>query len=243
MEEAWKDEQPGLPLFLHNAASGKDVFHPPPGFPALTRVEIARWSIISTPLRISAVSIWILRIMSHSPALLRPAIFFDRDGVVNVSPGEGYVLRVEDFHLSPGIVEALSICRQRGFKLILVTSQQGVGKGLMSQHSLDAIHASMQQALRPAGAAFDGIYACTHLSGTCSCRKPSPEMIVQAQQDHSIDLSRSWLVGDHDRDIQMAVNAGVPKTIRILSHQAPGIAATHTLERTDQLAALLAEVL
>jgi len=181
--------------------------------------------------------------MNDSPALLQPAVFFDRDGVVNVSPGEGYVLRVEDFHLSPGIIEALARCRQRGFKLILVTSQQGVGKGLMSQQTLDTIHASMQAALIPAGAAFDGIYSCTHLSGTCSCRKPSPEMILQAQHEHGIDLSRSWLVGDHDRDIQMAVNAGVPNTIRILSHHAPGIAATHTLERTEQLAALLAEVL
>jgi histidinol phosphatase-like enzyme len=68
-------------------------------------------------------------------------------------------------------------------------------------------------------------------------------MILRAQHEHGIDLSQSWLVGDHDRDIQMAVNAGVPNTIRILSHHAPGIAATHTLERTEQLAALLAEVL
>jgi D-glycero-D-manno-heptose 1,7-bisphosphate phosphatase len=181
--------------------------------------------------------------MTLSPAPLQPAVFFDRDGVVNVSPGEGYVLRVEDFHLSPGIIEALALCHQRGFKLILVTSQQGVGKGLMSQQTLDTIHASMQAALIPAGAAFDGIYSCTHLSGTCSCRKPSPEMILRAQHEHGIDLSQSWLVGDHDRDIQMAVNAGVPNTIRILSHHAPGIAATHTLERTEQLAALLAEVL
>ena len=181
--------------------------------------------------------------MNDSPALLQPAVFFDRDGVVNVSPGEGYVLRPEDFHLSPGIIEALALCHQRGFKLILVTSQQGVGKGLMSQQTLDEIHASMQSVLTPASAAFDGIYSCTHLSGTCSCRKPSPEMILQAQREHGIDLARSWLVGDHDRDIQMAVNAGVPKTIRILSHHEPDITATHTLEATEGLAALLAEVL
>ena len=181
--------------------------------------------------------------MNDSPAPLQPAVFFDRDGVVNVSPGEGYVLKPEDFHLSLGIIEALALCHQRGFKLILVTSQQGVGKGLMSQPTLDAIHASMQKSLTPAGAAFDGIYSCTHLSGTCSCRKPSPEMIQQAQREHGIDLARSWLVGDHDRDIKMAVNAGVPKTIRILSHHEPGITATHTLESTEGLTALLAEVL
>lgn len=174
---------------------------------------------------------------------LPPAVFFDRDGVVNVSPGDGYVLRVEDFHLSPGIAEALALCRRRGYRLILVTSQQGVGKGLMTQVDLDAIHASMQDALRAQGADFDGIYACTHLRGTCSCRKPSPEMLFSAQREHGIDLSRSWLVGDHDRDIQMAKNAGVPHTIRVLSHHEPQVIADHTLDRTDALAELLERVL
>lgn len=180
----------------------------------------------------------------NSPAPLSPAVFFDRDGVINASPGEGgYVLRPEDFHFNPGITEALALCHQRGFKLILVTSQQGVGKGLMSQQTLDAIHTAMQAVLEPAGAAFDGIYACTHLSGTCDCRKPSPEMIFQAQREHGIDLTQSWLVGDHDRDIKMAVNAGVPRTIRILSHHQPGVEATHTLPGTAKLAGLLSTVL
>lgn len=181
--------------------------------------------------------------MIESPTRLRPAVFFDRDGVVNVSPGEGYVLRKEDFHLSPGIIEALIVCRRRGFLLILCTSQQGVGKGLMTQATLDTIHAIMQEKLAAAGAAFDGIYACTHLSGSCSCRKPSPEMILRAQKEHYIDLQQSWLVGDHDRDIQMSINAGVPSTIRILSHQKPDVQATHTLDGTAGLAALLDQLL
>jgi histidinol-phosphate phosphatase family protein len=183
------------------------------------------------------------RPMIAPPSPLQPAVFFDRDGVVNVSPGEGYVLREEDFHLSPGIVEALALCKQRGFQLILVTSQQGVGKGLMSQATLDAIHAGMQHTLAAAAAAFNGIYSCTHLSGSCTCRKPSPEMIFRAQQDHQLDLTQSWLVGDHDRDIQMAKNAGVHSTIRILSHHEPGVTATHTLASTIELAALLDRVL
>lgn len=169
----------------------------------------------------------------------RPAVFFDRDGVVNVSPGAGYVLRWEDFHLAPGIVEALALCKARGYATIVVTSQQGVGKGLMTQAALDDIHARMQAELAAHQAAFDGIYACTHLSGTCTCRKPSPEMIVRAETDHGLDLSRSWLIGDHDRDIQMAVNAGVPRTVRILSHHEPKVTADFTLEDTSQLAALL----
>lgn len=172
-------------------------------------------------------------------AASRPAVFFDRDGVINVSPGDGYVLRWEDFHFAPGIIEALALCRSRGYATILVTSQQGVGKGLMPQAALDDIHAHMQAGLAAHHAAFDGIYACTHLSGTCTCRKPSPEMIARAQKDHGLDLTRSWLVGDHDRDIQMAINAGVPRTIRILSHHEPKVAAEFTLEDTKLLAALL----
>lgn len=173
----------------------------------------------------------------------RPAVFFDRDGVVNVSPGDGYVLRAEDFHFAPGTIAALALCKARGFATILVTSQQGVGKGLMTQATLDDIHGSMQDELARHAAAFDGIYACTHLSGTCICRKPSPEMIFRAQKDHDLDLARSWLVGDHDRDIQMAINAGVPRTIRILSHHEPKVTAEFTLDDTAELPALLSRYL
>ncbi|OYW70744.1 MAG: hypothetical protein B7Z37_29810 [Verrucomicrobia bacterium 12-59-8] len=170
---------------------------------------------------------------------LRPAAFFDRDGVVNVSPGDGYVLLWEDFQFAPGIIEALALCRERGYATILVTSQQGVGKGLMTQGALDDLHERMQGELIRHGAALDGIYSCTHLAGTCTCRKPSAEMIFRARDEHGIDLSRSWLVGDHDRDIQMAINAGVPRTVRILSHHEPKVAAEFTLPDTTGLAALL----
>jgi D-glycero-D-manno-heptose 1,7-bisphosphate phosphatase len=172
---------------------------------------------------------------------LRPTVFFDRDGVVNVSPGDGYVLRWEDFQFAPGIIDALALCRARGYATILVTSQQGVGKGLMTQDDLNDLHARMQHELAQHAAAFDGIYACTHLAGTCTCRKPSAEMILHAQADHGLDLTRSWLVGDHDRDIQMAIHAGVPHTVRILSHHEPRVNAEFTLAKTSELTALLRE--
>lgn len=174
-------------------------------------------------------------------SLLRPAVFFDRDGVVNVSPGDGYVLRWEDFHFAPGIIEALALCRERGYATILVTSQQGVGKGMMTMETLDDLHGRMQSELAQHGAALDGIYACTHLAGTCTCRKPSAEMIFRARDEHGLDLTRSWLVGDHDRDIQMAINAGVPRTVRILSHHEPKVSAEFTLAETTELTSLLRE--
>ncbi|MCA1962434.1 MAG: HAD-IIIA family hydrolase [Prosthecobacter sp.] len=175
----------------------------------------------------------------------RPAVIFDRDGVVNLSPGPGYVLRWVDFHFSPGIVEALALCRARGYATILATSQQGVGKGLMTKSDLDQIHANMQAALKPHGAHFDGIYACTCLKTdpNCTCRKPSAEMLLRAAADHGLDLSRSILVGDADRDIEMGFHAGVPTTIRIDSENPHRVMATHTLPDTVGLAQLLDQLL
>ena len=174
---------------------------------------------------------------------MKPAFFFDRDGVVNQSPGDGYVLRREDFHLSDGIIEVLAFLKSHGFALILVTSQQGVGKGLMTQAALDEIHGSMQAELAKHGAAFDGIYECTHVAGTCTCRKPSPEMIQRAAREHGLDLSQSWLVGDHDRDILMAQNAGVPHTIRVRGDKPLDVAADHTVDGIPDLFALLRRLL
>jgi histidinol-phosphate phosphatase family protein len=173
----------------------------------------------------------------------RKALFFDRDGVINVSPGDGYVLSWSQFQFSEGIIEALRVGRERGFALVLVTNQQGVGKGTMSQADLDDIHSHMQTQLAEAGVAFDAIEACTHLAGTCTCRKPSPEMIQRATAALDLDLGASWLIGDHDRDIQMATNAGVPHTIRVLSHHEPGVIATHTVATPSELPDMLRAVL
>ena len=178
---------------------------------------------------------------------LVPAVFWDRDGVVNVSPGAGYVLRWEDFIFSPGVVQALRLCRARGYRNVLVTSQQGVGKGLMTQTELDRIHAQMQAVLAGEGAAFDGIYACTCLAADpdCTCRKPSPEMVQRAAADLGLDVAGSVLVGDADRDIEMGRRAGVPVTVRVLGarDEAVGVEATFSLVGTAGLAALLEPIL
>ena len=174
---------------------------------------------------------------------MRPAFFFDRDGVVNRSPGDGYVLRREDFHFSDGIIETLAFLKSHGIALVLVTSQQGVGKGLMTRAALDEIHAFMQSELARHGAAFDAIHACTCLAddSRCTCRKPSPEMILRAAQEHDLNLATSWLVGDHDRDIQMACNAGVPHTIRIRGDRPLKMGAEHVLDDARGLLPLLQE--
>jgi rSAM/selenodomain-associated transferase 1 len=166
----------------------------------------------------------------------RPCVFFDRDGVVNRSPGPGYVTREEDFHLNPGIAEALAWLKARDWLAILVTSQKGVGKKLMSRSDLDRIHRKMQRELATSGAAFDGIYAFTGEPDCPHQPKPDPEMIRTASERFFINPRLSWMIGDADRDIEMGRAAGLAGTIRIRGEKAIGVAADHTLDETTEIA-------
>jgi histidinol-phosphate phosphatase family protein len=171
--------------------------------------------------------------MTNSSAL-RPAVFFDRDGVINASPGEStYVLRWADFHFLPDLLPVLEYVKSSGFLTVLVTNQQCVGRGLLDAAGLQEIHDSMQSEL--GSHCFDAIECCPHLSGTCNCRKPSPEMILNAARLLGVDLKRSWMVGDHDRDIEMANRAGIPKTVRFLSEKSVSVPARHTVKNHREL--------
>lgn len=174
---------------------------------------------------------------------LRPAVFFDRDGVVNRSPGSGYVLRWEDFHLQDGIVESLRLVRERGHLAVLVTSQRGVGKGLMTRSELDRIHRNLQETLAAEDAAFHAIYAYTGEPGCPWPPKPDPGMILAAAAEHSIELTRSLLVGDADRDIEMARRAGLRSALRIRSEHPVRTEADYTLDSISKLPALLQKLL
>ena len=172
----------------------------------------------------------------------RPAIFFDRDGVVNRSPGGGYVTRWQDFVMNEGIGEALSLCRSRGYWTVLVTSQRCVGKGLITLEDLHALHDEMQRALG-AAAKFDSIHVFTGLPGTESLEKPNPDLILEAAEMLPIDLERSWLIGDADRDIVMAQHAGVPSTVRVRTDHPVGVEATFTVDSIEALIKVLEQQL
>jgi len=173
----------------------------------------------------------------------RAAVFFDRDGVINASPGPGYVLSVAEFRLSEGIVEALRVVHERGALAIVVTSQKGVGKGLMSRDELDRIHDHMQEQLRKSGGGFDGVYAYTGEPDCPYRAKPDPDMILRAAEDFDIDLARSWMIGDADRDIEMGLAAGVRGTIRIAGEKQQGMMADHTLLSPLEIANILRKIL
>jgi histidinol-phosphate phosphatase family protein len=157
-------------------------------------------------------------------------VFFDRDGVVNRSPGAGYVTRVEDFHLNDGLIELMALVAQRRYVAVLVTSQRCVGKGLLSLGGLAEIHHHLQSQLAGHGLGFLDIYAFLGTPETESWEKPNPEMILLAAEKHGIDLAASWMIGDADRDILMAQRAGVGKTLRIVSDKAVGVEADYTVD-------------
>ncbi|HBH80003.1 MAG TPA: D-glycero-beta-D-manno-heptose-1,7-bisphosphate 7-phosphatase [Nitrospira sp.] len=134
-------------------------------------------------------------------------IFLDRDGTLNPDPG--YIKSPDQFELFPGVAEALARLKLAGARLILITNQSGIARGLLSRHNLEAIHKKLRHLLSQAGATLDGIYFCPHHPDDgCRCRKPNRGMIDQAVQERGVDLGRSYVIGDHLRDIGLAKRVG-----------------------------------
>jgi D-glycero-D-manno-heptose 1,7-bisphosphate phosphatase len=176
-------------------------------------------------------SIIVTKIQKAEPG--RPCLFLDRDGVINASPGEGYVLSPTELVLNEGIGDLLQCAHSAGWLSIVITSQRCVGKERIDLSMLASIHRSMQEELNDRyGCCFDGIYAFTGLPGTEAWQKPNPGMIEQACNDHCVAPSLSIMVGDQDRDIEMAQQAGIGSTIRVVNEaeqRSRGISADQTV--------------
>ncbi len=142
---------------------------------------------------------------------LRRALFLDRDGVINRRIMGGYVRTPEEFVLLEDILPLLRSAKAAGDILVVITNQQGVGKGLMSKSDLDAVHAHMNDVLTShLGFGIDHVYACMSLAtANDPRRKPSPGMLLDAIADLGIDPETSWFVGDSLTDAQAGRAAGV----------------------------------
>lgn len=138
-------------------------------------------------------------------------IFLDRDGTLDVRPPKAqYVEKPEDFIWLPGAREAVKKLKDAGYFIILVSNQAGIAMGKMTDEDVARVNEKMQDDLLEIGACIDAIYYCPHgWDSTCSCRKPKPGMLYQAQKDYSINLPECYLIGDDERDIQTAENADV----------------------------------
>jgi D-sedoheptulose 7-phosphate isomerase len=161
---------------------------------------------------------------SMAPGGKRPAVFLDRDGVINrafVRDGKPYPPPTpQDLEILPGVLEALRELKSHGYKLLVVTNQPDVGRGKLSREALDEMHRSLCAQLP-----LDDILVCCHTDqDNCDCRKPLPGMLLEAARKHNVDLASSFMVGDRWRDIEAGYNAGC-KTILIdygYSEKPPG---------------------
>ena len=139
------------------------------------------------------------------------AVFLDRDGVINSDEGHYYVYRVEDCVLNPNVGEALQRLARRGYLLIVISNQGGIGRGEYTSLQVDAFHQELQRLLQPWDVKFDEIYYCPHheSSSRCLCRKPQPLMLEKAAARFNINLKESFFIGDSPRDMEAAMAAGV----------------------------------
>ncbi len=155
-----------------------------------------------------------IRNLSHK----QKAIFLDRDGTINKYVG--FLRRIEDFELLPGVAEAIRLINQSEYLAIVVTNQPVIARGEVTILQLNEIHNKMETLLGKEGAFINGLYYCPHhpdkgfegeiteLKFDCDCRKPKSGMLYRAQKDFNIDLSKSWIIGDGENDIQCGINGG-----------------------------------
>ena len=148
---------------------------------------------------------------------VKPAVVFDRDGVLNVD--SGYTHKPEDLVWQPGAREAIRLLNDRGYYVIVATNQAGVARGYYGEDAIPVFHAHMQNQLAEAGAHIDAFYHCPyHHDGKVERytvadhpdRKPNPGMLIRAFREWPVDKSRSFLIGDRGSDIEAARRAGIP---------------------------------
>ena len=148
-------------------------------------------------------------------AILRPAIFFDIDGVLNIDGG--YVHKPEDLRWNDGAIAAVKAANDAGWYVFVVTNQAGVGHGLYLEADVDSFHASMDRALAEHGAHIDEyVYCPFHPDAKLEAyqkdtfhRKPQPGMILDLMARWPVDATRSFLVGDRESDLQAAAAASI----------------------------------
>ena len=158
----------------------------------------------------------------------RPAVFLDRDGTLSVE--RGYLRRPEELELLPEAALALRRLRGAGFLLIVVTNQSVIARGMATEAQVDEVNRRLESELAKSGASLDAIYVCPHhpdprsdqaradLAIICDCRKPAPGLVERACRDFHIDLTRSWMIGDHTRDIETARRVGLRSILVTTGH-------------------------
>lgn len=135
------------------------------------------------------------------------AVFLDRDGTINVDVD--YLHETDKLEFIDKTFEALALLKAHGYRLIVISNQSGIGRGYFPAQDVERLHAYMNHILQEHDAAIDAFYYCPHLAEDgCACRKPQPGLIYHAAEEWDIDLPGSYMVGDNEKDVMTAVNAG-----------------------------------
>lgn len=146
---------------------------------------------------------------------MKACVFFDRDGVVNREPDAYYLRSWDSFEWIPEFRDVLRQAKAHGFEAAIITNQKGIATGDTTPEAVDEIHRNIKDSLaREYGLDILGVYCCPHAGEECECRKPKPGMLLQAAGEHELDLARSWMIGDQERDIEAGRRAGC-RTIRV----------------------------
>lgn len=149
-----------------------------------------------------------MRLSGESIVPLRPALFLDRDGVINVD--RGYVYKQEDFEFIDGIFERCRLAQHLGYLIFVITNQSGIGRGYYTEQDFLILNDWMCGVFKEHGVNIEKVYYCPSRPEEYSPdRKPMPGMILRAAEEFGIDLPKSVLVGDKETDIQAGIAAGV----------------------------------
>ena len=168
------------------------------------------------------------------------AVFLDRDGVINADRDD-YVKNTDELRVYEFAPQAIRRLNDAGWTVFVVSNQQGIARGIVSQSDLLAIEREIARRVEAAGGRIAGFYYCPHLaSDNCSCRKPQPGLILKAAREHGVDLSASVVVGDAERDIMAGKSAGC-RTVLVLTGKLGRPDVEHIPCEPDFVADTLAE--
>ncbi len=135
-------------------------------------------------------------------------VILDRDGVINVD-SDSFVKSPEEWQALPGSLEAIAELNRHGFKIVVITNQSGIARGLFDLATLEMMHDKMRQMSALLGGRIEGIYFCPHgPNDVCECRKPKPGLFKQFATDKQVDLKNVYSVGDSFRDVAASIAAG-----------------------------------
>jgi D-glycero-D-manno-heptose 1,7-bisphosphate phosphatase len=153
------------------------------------------------------------------PSDKNKAVFLDRDGVLNRELGN-YVMHLEDFIINDGVVKALKTFQEKNYLLIVISNQGGISKGICTREQVDYLHLHLQRMLKNKGIIVQEVYYCPHHpeNTNCICRKPDSQLLEKAMARFGIDHTRSYFIGDAERDMVAGEKAGV-QTIRVEVNQ------------------------